>query len=92
MNLKRGEKKEKKSWRQDDATQSLTHNEQKEYKRLEKDIQRLEEKKEAIEAEFVTGELSQEEIQEKSIELQKIINESEEKTERWFELAAKMEE
>jgi ATP-binding cassette subfamily F protein uup len=86
-----GEKKEKQSWRQDDATQSLTHNEQKEYKRLEKDIQRLEENKEKIEAEFVSGELSQEEIQEKSMELQKIIKESEEKTERWFELAAKME-
>ena len=86
-----GDKKEKKSWRQDDATQSLTHNEQKEYKRLEKDIQRLEEDKEKIEAEFVSGELSQEEIQEKSMELQKIIKQSEEKTERWFELAAKME-
>ncbi len=39
------EKKEKKSWRQDDTNQKLTHNEQKEYKRLEKDIQRLEEAK-----------------------------------------------
>ncbi|MFK7750352.1 MAG: ABC-F family ATP-binding cassette domain-containing protein [Kordia sp.] len=86
------EKKEKKSWRQDDSSQNLTHNEQKEYKRLEKDIQRLEEDKEKIEAEFVSGELSQEEIQEKSMDLQKIIKESEEKTERWFELAAKMEE
>lgn len=85
------EKKEKKSWRQDDTTQNLTHNEQKEYKRLEKDIQRLEEEKEKIEAEFVSGELSQEEIQEKSMELQKIIKDSEDKTERWFELAAKME-
>jgi ATP-binding cassette subfamily F protein uup len=84
------EKKEKKSWRQDDSDK-LTYNEQKEYKRLEKDIQRLEEEKEKIEALFVTGELSQEEIQEKSIELQQIINESEEKTERWFELAAKIE-
>ena len=85
------EKKEKKSWRQDDSDK-LSYNEQKEYKRLEKDIQRLEEEKEAIEALFVTGELSQEEIQEKSMELQKIINESEEKTERWFELAAKIED
>jgi len=86
------EKKEKKSWRQDDTNQKLTHDEQKEYKRLEKDIQRLEEKKEQIESEFVSGELSQDEIQEKSMELQKIIKESEEKTERWFDLAAKMEE
>ncbi|QHI35250.1 Energy-dependent translational throttle protein EttA [Kordia antarctica] len=85
------EKKEKQSWRQDDTTQKLTHNEQKEYKRLEKDIQRLEEKKEKIEAEFVSGELSQEQIQEKSMKLQKIIKDSEEKTERWFELAAIME-
>ncbi len=85
------EKKEKKSWRQDDASNKLNHNEQKEYKRLEKDIQRLEEKKSTIEQLFVSGELSQDEIQEKSMELQKIINESEEKTERWFELAAKME-
>lgn len=85
------EKKEKKSWRQDDSDK-LTYNEQKEYKRLEKDIQRLEEEKEQIEQLFMTGELSQEEIQEKSLELQKIINESEEKTERWFELASKIEE
>lgn len=85
------EKKEKKTWRQDDSDK-LSYNEQKEYKRLEKDIQRLEEEKEAIEALFVTGELSQDEIQEKSLELQKIINESEEKTERWFELASKIEE
>lgn len=85
------EKKEKKSWRQDDS-EKLSYNEQKEYKRLEKDIQRLEEEKEKIEQQFVTGELSQDEIQEKSLELQKIINESEEKTERWFELASKIEE
>lgn len=85
------EKKEKKSWRQDES-EKLSYNEQKEYKRLEKDIQRLEEEKEKIEAEFVSGELSQEEIQEKSLELQKIIKESEEKTERWFELASKVEE
>lgn len=85
------EKKEKKSWRQDDS-EKLSYNEQKEYKRLEKDIQRLEEEKEKIEQQFVTGEFSQEEIQAKSLELQKIINESEEKTERWFELASKIEE
>jgi ATP-binding cassette subfamily F protein uup len=85
------EKKEKKTWRQDDSDK-LSYHEQKEYKRLEKDIQRLEEEKEAIESLFVTGELSQDEIQEKSLELQKIINESEEKTERWFELASKIEE
>jgi len=85
------EKKEKQSWRQDDTTQKLTHNELKEYKRLEKDIQRLEEKKEKIEQEFISGELSQDEIQEKSLKLQEIIKDSEEKTERWFELAAKME-
>ncbi len=89
--VKTVEKKEKKSWRQDES-EKLSYNEQKEYKRLEKDIQRLEEEKEKIEAEFVSGELSQEEIQEKSMELQKIIKESEEKTERWFELAAKIEE
>ncbi|AXG71361.1 energy-dependent translational throttle protein EttA [Kordia sp. SMS9] len=88
---KTAEKKEKQSWRQDES-EKLSYNEQKEYKRLEKDIQRLEEEKEKIEAEFVSGELSQDEIQEKSMELQKIITESEEKTERWFELAAKIEE
>ncbi|WP_298421602.1 ABC-F family ATP-binding cassette domain-containing protein [uncultured Kordia sp.] len=85
------EKKEKKSWRQDDS-EKLSYNEQKEYKRLEKDIQRLEEEKDKLEQLFVTSELSQDEIQEKSLELQKIINESEEKTERWFELASKIEE
>jgi len=68
----------------------LSYNEQKEFKRLEKDIPKLERKKEALQQEFLKD-LDEEQIKNKSIELQKITDEIDEKTERWFELSAMME-
>ncbi|AMD85586.1 ABC transporter [Capnocytophaga haemolytica] len=87
------EKKEpqKNTWRKD-GLRGLTFNEQKEYNRLEKEIAKLEEEKAAIEADFASGTLSGEAIQEKSVALQQTISTLDSKTERWFELSMKLEE
>ncbi|MAN26634.1 MULTISPECIES: ABC-F family ATP-binding cassette domain-containing protein [Mesonia] len=80
----------KNNWKNSNEDQKLTYNEQKEYKRLEKEISKLEKEKEKVQQEFLS-ELSEEEINKKSQNLQKILDEIENKTERWFELSAKME-
>jgi len=66
----------------------LTYNEQKEFKKLEKEIPNLEKQKEKIQAKFLE-ELSGEEIDKTSLELQKVLDEIEVKTERYFELGEK---
>ncbi|MDQ7916794.1 ABC-F family ATP-binding cassette domain-containing protein [Mesonia sp. MT50] len=68
----------------------LSYNEQKEFKRLEKDVPKLERKKETLQQEFLKD-LNEEQIKNKSIALQKLIDEIDEKTERWFELSAIIE-
>ncbi|MDO5105077.1 ribosomal protection-like ABC-F family protein [Capnocytophaga sp.] len=86
------EKKEttKNTWRKD-GLKGLSFNEQKEFNRLEKEIPVLEAKKTEIEQLFSEGMLNSDEIHQKSVKLQQIITELEEKTERWFELSIKME-
>ena len=69
----------------------LSYAENKEYINLESDIAKLNRKKEAIEAEFAEGKIEGEEIDKKSIELQKIIDDIEYKEMRWFELSEKLE-
>lgn len=83
---------DKKSWKQDNAKAGLTFNEQKEYQKLEKEIKELEKEKEAIEKQFSEGTIDADKIGAKAIDLQKIMALIDEKTERWFELSAKMEE
>ena len=73
-----------------DPKSKLSFNEQKTYKKLEKEINTLEKKKEKLEAEFLKN-LNPEEIKEKTIELQKLQTELEDKTEQWFELSMKLE-
>lgn len=87
------EKKEttKNTWRKD-GLKGLSFNEQKEFNRLEKEIPLLEDKKIQLETLFSEENLNSEEIYEKSAELEEIIRDLEEKTERWFELSIKMEE
>jgi ATP-binding cassette subfamily F protein uup len=68
----------------------LSYNDQKLFKRLEKEITQLEKKKEQLQQAFLT-ELGEEEIKEKSIALQQLEKELEEKTERWFELSMELE-
>lgn len=82
------EKKEQKS---EPSSSGLTYNEKKEYKKLEREISKLEKKKEQIQQEFLKD-LSGDEIDKTSRELKNTEDEIEQKTERWFELGAKMEE
>lgn len=81
----------KKTWKKDVEKPKLSYNEQKEFANLEIEINKLEEKKNSIENGFLNQSWSSEEINEKSIELKKIIDLIEEKTERWFELTLKTE-
>ncbi|WP_299714220.1 ABC-F family ATP-binding cassette domain-containing protein [uncultured Tenacibaculum sp.] len=69
----------------------LSYNEKREFGVLEIDIEKLQKKKEQIEAQFANGEVASEDINDKSVELQQIIEDLETKEERWFELSMKME-
>jgi ATP-binding cassette subfamily F protein uup len=69
----------------------LTFKEQKEYKNLEGEIEKLETQKESIENLFASNAIPNDEINKKSIELQEIISKIAEKEERWFELSSKLE-
>ena len=80
----------KNTWRQ--TAKGLSYNEQKEYAKLEKEIAKLEDKKREIESLFSEGMLSNDDIQQKSIELNDILTDLDQKTERWFELSMKIEE
>ncbi len=84
-------KTDKKSWKTNDSTKKLSYAQQKEYKQLEKEIQKLEFKKGEIEQQFVTGDLSVDDITELSKNLKEISDGIETKTERWFELSALIE-
>jgi ATP-binding cassette subfamily F protein uup len=70
----------------------LTYKEKKEFDGIEDEIAVLTTKKSTIEAKFLDGTLSGEEINELSIKLQEISTEIEKKEERWFELSSKLEE
>lgn len=83
---------EKVSWKEKStASAGLNFNEQKEFNKLEREIKDLEYNKKQIEQEFADGKVSDDKIQAKANELQKIIQSLEEKEERWFELSSKME-
>ena len=79
-----------KAIKQNEATK-LSYNEQKEYKNLESKIRALELDKKALEAKFNNPDLSQDDINKLSEELQVIIDNIEEKELRWFELAERLE-
>lgn len=82
----------KNSWKNQQAGQKLSYLEQKEYKSLEKEIQKLEDKKEDVQQRFMNADLSGEEIDRLSVELKEIEGGIETKTERWFELSALLEQ
>lgn len=73
-------------------SKKLGHNERREYRRLEKEIGELEEKKQALESEISSGVLDHEELQEKSNAYSEITDLLESKTERWFELAERADQ
>lgn len=70
----------------------LSFVEKKEFGSLEEDIERLVRKKKAIESSFLNEELTQNDIKEKSEELQQVLSSLEEKEERWLELSMKLED
>ncbi len=78
----------KSHWKKDSQGTKLSYLEQKEYKQLEKEIQKLEVKKEEVQNKFANASLSGEEIDLLSLELKRILDMLDSKTERWFELAA----
>ncbi len=82
----------KTEWKEEKPKVKLSYNEQKEYKNIEKEIAKLEKSRETLQNKFATEGWDGEEIDKQSINLQEIIDNIEERTERWFELSAKMEE
>lgn len=84
--------KEKVNWKQAKTISAgLNFNEQKEFNKIEKEIKDLEFQKKQIEQLFSDGKVSDDAIENKANELQKIIQTLEQKEERWFELSSKME-
>ncbi|MFA5556946.1 MAG: ABC-F family ATP-binding cassette domain-containing protein [Flavobacteriaceae bacterium] len=81
----------KNNWKEQQSKKSLSFNEQKEFQKIEREIKDLEYQKKQIEQEFSEGKVSDDKIETKANELQKIIKSLEEKEERWFELSSKME-
>ena len=71
---------------------TLSFNEKREFGALEKDIEKLQKKKEEIENQFLNVEIHADEIANKSEELQQTINSLSEKEERWLELSMKLED
>ena len=71
---------------------SLSYQEKREFGALEDEIQRLQNKKEHIEKQFLNVEIAPEDIAKKSEELEQIILELEQKEERWLELSMKLED
>ena len=85
-------KSTKNTWKEEETGKKLSFLEQKEYKQLEKEIQKLESKKVEIQNKFTDSTLSGEDISQLSIELKTMTDAIETKTERWFELSMSMDE
>ena len=80
----------KKQWKKDNNNK-LSYNEQKELKNLESKLKTLEFDKVQLEAKFNNPDVSQDQLNEWSHQLQKINSVIETKEERWFELTTKLE-
>ena len=91
MEEKTIENKTKTTWKNPKSGNKLSYNEQKEFKRLEKEIENLEGEKINLETKFTDPNLSAEKITELSIELSQLDKTIEVKTVRWFELSSKVD-
>ncbi|WP_345277242.1 ABC-F family ATP-binding cassette domain-containing protein [Litoribaculum gwangyangense] len=83
-------KKDNKSWKQNEVSK-LSYNEEKELKNIESKLNSLAFDKKELENKFNNPDLTQDQINKLSEELQKIIDAIETKEERWFELSSKLE-
>ena len=81
----------KTNWKEPDTTPKTSYAEQQEFKKIEREIQKLEKEKVALQEKFTDGSLSGEDIKDLSIRLKEVTDSIESKTERWFELSALME-
>ncbi len=88
--LKSVDKTVKTSWKKETKVQ-LSFNEQKEYNRLEKDIQKIEKEKKELENSFATKEYTPEEISDVSKKIKQLGDAIDDKEMRWLELSAKLE-
>jgi ATP-binding cassette subfamily F protein uup len=84
-------KKEQQKPAKKENKSALSFNEKREFGALEGDIERLQRKKAVIEKQFLNVEIATDDIAKKSEELQEIIQNLEEKEERWLELSMKLE-
>ena len=84
-------KKEQQKPAKKENKSALSFNEKREFGALEGDIERLQKKKAVIEKQFLNVEIATDNIAKKSEELQEIIQNLEEKEERWLELSMKLE-
>lgn len=85
------DKKEKKSWKQNEVSR-LSYNEEKELKNIESKLKSLAFDKKELENKFNNPDLSQDDINKLSGDLQKIIDTIDAKEARWFELSSKLED
>lgn len=81
------EPKKQKQTNNNSDNKKLTFKEKREFEQLEKDIEALEAEQKAIEEALCSGNLSIDELTEKSIRLPKLKDELDEKTMRWLELS-----
>ncbi|MFV0541568.1 MAG: ABC-F family ATP-binding cassette domain-containing protein [Aestuariibaculum sp.] len=85
------DKKNKTSWKQNEASK-LSFNEEKELRNIESKLNALTFDKKELEAKFNNPDLSQDDINTLSEQLQQIMDTIAAKEERWFELSAKQED
>jgi ATP-binding cassette subfamily F protein uup len=85
------DKKEKQSWKKTEITK-LSYNEEKELKNIESKLNALTFDKKEIENKFLNPDLSPDDINKLSQDLQKIMDTMDEKEARWFELSSKLED
>jgi ABC transport system ATP-binding/permease protein len=83
------ETKEKTNWKDAQVKNGLSHQEQKELQKLEREIKDLDYIKKEIETLFATETLNHEKIEKESQKLKKIIEDLENKEIRWLELSEK---
>ncbi|NNM19315.1 MAG: ABC-F family ATP-binding cassette domain-containing protein [Croceitalea sp.] len=82
------ESSSKTSWKDKKEPKKLSYLEQKEFKQLEREIEKLENEKAQIQLKFSDPSLDGEQINELSIALGDLQNSIAQKTERWFELSS----
>ncbi|GGD42773.1 ABC-F family ATP-binding cassette domain-containing protein [Muriicola marianensis] len=78
-------------WREEGKRSNLSYAEQKEYKQLEREIQKLETRKKELQDAFLNPDITPEEIADLSKSLQETEQQIDQKTERWFEISVRAE-